>query len=388
MVESQPAKLDPSFMGELKRLGAFDISACFSCGNCTAICPLSSGATSFPRKLISYAQLGLERKIIETPDMWLCDYCGECSRTCPRQAEPSEFMMALRRFAVSRYSPTPLSRKLFTSKPFFAAFLIVTALIPLGLMATFHGPLDPPSATMFTFLPEYWIHYAGIALGAAIAVAMVVGVARMYLHISSGVGLAMEAEGAKKRPGARAWLRELAATVFKESLVQYRSSRCEEGTSLLARLGSRWLTHMAIFWGFLGLLVSTALRFLVYPTNGATVPVTDPVRLLGTISGLLLSYGTLYMMVSRARKSTVSTSHTQFTDWIFLGLLFLSGASGFFLEAIAYSGPLLMTQAALAAHLVVVFELLVTAPFTKFAHVFYRPLAIWVSRAHGYVEPQ
>ena len=385
---TQVPKVDPNFMKRLKEMGAFDISACFSCGNCTAICPLSSGSTAFPRRLITYAQLGLEKKVLESPDMWLCDYCGECSRTCPRQAEPSEFMMALRRFAVSKYSPTALSRMLFTSKISFAAFLLVAALVPLGLMAGFHGPVDPPTAQMFAFLPEYWIHYAGIALGLGIGLATIIGLARMYRFISPGVKSATEGGPGQTPPGVGAWARELFYTVFKESLVQYRSAKCEAGPSLRARLGSRWLTHMTIFWGFAGLLLSTTLRFLVYPTNGASVPLTDPVRMLGTVSGALLSYGTLVMMVSRARKSTISTRHTQFTDWAFLVLMFLSGVTGFVLETAAYAGTGTWVDAALAVHLLVVFELIVTAPFTKFAHVFYRPIAIWVSRTYRYLDPR
>ena len=198
MAQTQAARVDPGFMKGLKKLGAFDIDACFSCGNCTAICPLSSETSAFPRRLISYAQLGLEGKLLESPDMWLCDYCGECSRTCPRQAEPSEFMMALRRFAVSRYTPTPLSRTLFTSKPFFATFLLLTALVPLALIAVLHGPTDPPSFQMFGFMPEYWIHYAGIALGLGVAAAMLVGLLRMYRLVSPGIRSAVEGNPGRK----------------------------------------------------------------------------------------------------------------------------------------------------------------------------------------------
>ena len=89
MAQVQVLRSDPALVKRLKKFGAFDVEACFDCGNCTAVCPLSNGKTAFPRKMITYAQQGLEGKLLGTPDMWLCDYCGECTKTCPRQAQPS-----------------------------------------------------------------------------------------------------------------------------------------------------------------------------------------------------------------------------------------------------------------------------------------------------------
>jgi len=367
-------------MKTLKNFGAFDVSACFNCGNCTATCPLSTASTAFPRKMITYAQLGLEEKLLQSPDMWLCDYCGECSKTCPRQAEPSEFMMAVRRFAVSKYTPTPVSRMIFSSKTFTLLFMTVMALIPIGLFATLQVPSGPQSANMFSFIPESWIHYSGIAVGLVVALAVLVGVVRMYRRVTTGLR-----EAGQTGPGPKEWARQLVPTVFKESLIQSRSEECKTSPTLGERLTGRWFNHMTIFWGFLGLLVSTGLRFLVVPTNGSVVPLTDPVRVLGTASGILLTYGTLTMMAERLRKSEISTRYTLFTDWVFLVLLVLTGITGFFLEAFSYGSVAWLTDYALAAHLVVVFELLILAPFTKFAHAIYRPFAIWISRAYHHI---
>ena len=374
---AQTLQVDPRLMKTLKKFGAFDVSACFNCGNCTATCPLSTNSTAFPRRMITYAQLGLEGKLLESPDMWLCDYCGECSKTCPRQAEPSEFMMAVRRFAVSKYTPSPISRMIFSSKAFTLLFMGVMAFIPIGLLATLQSPSGPRASSMFSFIPEIWIHYSGVGVGLAVGLAVAVGVVRMYSRITSG----LRSEG-KKAPGAREWIRQLVPTVFKESLIQSRSEDCKKDQSIRGKLTGRWFNHMVIFWGFLGLLVSTGLRFLLVPTNGSLVPLTDPVRLLGTASGILLIYGTIAMIVERGSKSDVSTRHTLFTDWVFLALLLLAGLTGFVLEAFGYGSAPRATDYALAGHLVVVFELLILAPFTKFAHMIYRPFAIWISRAY------
>jgi len=380
-IQRQVLRSDPVLVGRLKKLGAEKIGICFNCGNCTAVCPLSSEFSNFPRKLITYAQLGLEGKILESPDMWLCNYCGECSKTCPRQAEPAESMMAFRRLAISRYTPTPLSRRIYESRSFALVFMAFVALVPLGLIAGLSGPIDLQSVRMFTFLPEVWIHNIGIALGIVVFGAMIFGLARMYTMISKGIP--KEHADGKPKSG---WFRELVTTVFKESLVQDRLSKCEDSAATWRdRLNTRWFTHMTIVWGFLGLLASTMLRFVAFPTNGQTVPLTDPIRFLGTISGLLLMYGASKAILSRMRKSDTSTEHTHFTDWTFLGLLLLAGLTGFVLEAAGYSSEPGLVYSALVVHLVVVFELLVMAPFSKFAHALYRPLAIWVSRTRHYI---
>jgi quinone-modifying oxidoreductase, subunit QmoC len=372
---------DPTLIRKVKKLGAKNIGVCFNCGNCTAICPLSSESSNFPRKLITYTQLGLEKKLLESPDIWLCNSCGECSKTCPRQADPTETVMALRRFAISKYVPTPLSLKIYESRYFAILFMAIAALVPISLIASLSGPTNLQITKMFTFLPEFWIHNIGIAVGIVVFGAVLFGLAREYLMISKGIPT-KHLEGERKSP----WFKELITTVFKESLVQYRLSKCDDSVPTWKdRLNTRWFTHMTMVWGFLGLLVSTMLRFVAFPTNGQTVPITDPIRLLGTISGLLLIYGASRTILNRLKRADIATTHSYFTDWVFLTLLLLSGLTGFILEAADYTGPPLVVYWALAVHLIVVFELLIMAPFSKFAHALYRPLAIWVSRTRHYI---
>ena len=55
-------RVDPQFLTEMKKYGAVNVEKCFNCGNCTAICPLSTSSETFPRRLIRYAQLGLKEQ--------------------------------------------------------------------------------------------------------------------------------------------------------------------------------------------------------------------------------------------------------------------------------------------------------------------------------------
>jgi hypothetical protein len=48
-----------------------------------------------------------------------------------------------------------------------------------------------------------------------------------------------------------------------------------------------------------------------------------------------------------------------------------------------YTGSNSASYTLYAFHLIVVFDLIVLAPFTKFAHALYRPLAIWMNDVAG-----
>jgi hypothetical protein len=135
-------------------------------------------------------------------------------------------------------------------------------------------------------------------------------------------------------------------------------------------------------WGFLGLFLATALDYLlellaIRPT-GTWVPLWDPIRLLGTISGIFLIYGSTVAILKRLRKEDEASAISTPSDWVFLALIWLSGMTGFVLEVSIYlPKPAAWSYWMLLAHLVVVGDLLLLAPFTKFAHAIYRPLALY-----------
>ncbi len=155
------ALVDIDLLTDLQRYGAADVSACFSCGNCTATCPLVSNDSTFPRRMIRYAQVGMRDQLLSSKELWTCYACGECSETCPTQAEPSEFMAAARRYAIANYDRTGLARTMYT-RP------IVGTLIAVALAAFFalfmyagHGPQSAESLDIFGFIPEELIHDLG-----------------------------------------------------------------------------------------------------------------------------------------------------------------------------------------------------------------------------------
>jgi nitrate reductase gamma subunit len=145
----------------------------------------------------------------------------------------------------------------------------------------------------------------------------------------------------------------------------------------------KWFIHGSIMWGFLGLFLATALDYLLelleVKATGTWVPIWYPVRLLGTLAGISLMYGTTTAIIKRLLKVDEGSTHSTPSDWAFLILLWLGGLTGFLLEIALYlPQPHAWSYWMLLAHVVVVAELLILLPFTKFAHAIYRTVALYL----------
>ena len=95
--------LDPHFKFELaSRPGGENIKACFSCGTCTATCPVSQIDTDFnPRQIIRQVLLGLRDEVLSSPVIWRCVQCYGCYAKCPQNVKFREVIKALREMAVA-----------------------------------------------------------------------------------------------------------------------------------------------------------------------------------------------------------------------------------------------------------------------------------------------
>jgi len=136
-----------------------------------------------------------------------------------------------------------------------------------------------------------------------------------------------------------------------------------------------WFVHWSIMWGFIGLVVATVLDFIF--KDPATV-MWLPSRILGTVTGILLMYGTTLAMIYRIRKITKSYADSKLADWAFLIFLWVAGFTGFWLEIAVMSGEHeLINQIVFFIHTVISMELIIFFAYSKFAHAVYRPLALY-----------
>jgi nitrate reductase gamma subunit len=142
---------------------------------------------------------------------------------------------------------------------------------------------------------------------------------------------------------------------------------------------ARWIAHLAMFWGFLGLAVTTTLDEIVNPA-AAPLELTSPIRILGNISGVLFVAG---VSVSIGRRLFVPSvrENSNLGDFVFLLLLFLTGVSGFTTEIFSDLNVVFPDGFSYWFHIILVTALLASAPFSKFVHAIGRPILLLVKRS-------
>ncbi len=355
-------RVDPNLHRHLKQFGASDLDVCFNCGNCTAICPLSTEGSSFPRRMIHYAQVGLKDRLLHSVDPWLCYYCGECSETCPREADPGEIMMATRRYLTSQYDWTGLSKKLYLSKAWEVGAILVVGLVVVLLFALLHGPVVTERVELNTFAPAKWVEIGDWIMAALLSFFLLTNAYRMTRHV-------MSTDRGQKVPF---WLFITQIPTFiVHFATQMRWRQCSEDHT-------RWLKHFLLVSGYLTMLVLVVV-FLRWFQTDEVHPFYHPQRILGYYATAVLLYVTVDFMIGRRKKTDQIHKFSHSTDWLFLVLLFLAALTGIAVHILRLAGLPLATYVMYVVHMAVAVPMLVVeVPFGKWAHLFYRPLAMYL----------
>jgi len=113
MIDSKT--LDPNFKFIIaSEPGGENIKKCFSCGTCTAGCPVREVTDRYnPRRIIRMAILGLKKEVLSGPFIWLCSSCYTCFERCPQNVKIPELMNAIKNIAVREgYLPSSLRNQL------------------------------------------------------------------------------------------------------------------------------------------------------------------------------------------------------------------------------------------------------------------------------------
>jgi ferredoxin/nitrate reductase gamma subunit len=374
-------RVDPGIAYELKDFGAAEAEKCISCGNCTAICSLSSNEDPFPRRMIRLAQLGMKDELLASKELWLCYNCGNCSETCPQEAEPANLMAAARCYTVSNYAPFKIG-SLFCKSPFLGNFVAVLMVLFFGIfMYSERQRMATDALKLFGFIPYTFIHDTGVAALLIIGLVSLWAIFRMISRILHFNGFPYR--NLVRGSGVN-WLQALWEAAVVQSLGQKRyRHECKSSKDSPVWYLSKWFAHAATMWGFLGLLLATVLDYLLdiigIKAIGTFVPLWYPTRLVGTLSGVLFMYGIFLLMSSRLRTTEKAYAFSRSSDWLFLILLCLSGATGFITEIALYlPGAPAWGYWMFIFHVSVSITLILLLPFTKFAHAIYRVVALYI----------
>jgi hypothetical protein len=208
------------------------------------------------------------------------------------------------------------------------------------------------------------IHNVGVLIGAFVILAV------LYEFIRWRGVLSPIAKGF--RLGAGRWLNIFVGTIANDVVYQQISQKCPD---------RKWFAHSLVFWGFLLLSASTTLNYVTNP-GGSPLALTNAVRILGNLGGLML-LGGLVIVLLRISTDQSKREVTFGADYLFIGLLLLATATGFLSEFAGEFDAAEWIFGIYAVHLVSSAALLILAPFTRFIHAFGRPV---IRLAERYLE--
>lgn len=343
------AKINPAFGKELKKFGAYDFSACYNCGNCTAVCSLSTEGDSFPREMVRLSALGLEDEIKASLKPWQCYYCGECSTYCPQEANPGELMMSLRRYLTSKYDWTGLSGLLYKSLPLsLAAFVL-----------TFTGVMLYAMQHQFNLahLMEVGHLFEMIAIGMVGVVILLPNIARMWYFTIL-------------KPGVKAPLLKYIKSMgelFVHMFTQKRALGCDDNQF-------RWFEHFILVLAYLSLLFTTV--FLDWFSTESLF-----VHVLGYVLSGLVFIITVDFVRHRIKKTHAVTKSSQPSDWFFVVWLLLMGLTAFLVKFFQDMSWLETNKWLYVFHFTILVQwALIIVPFGKWTHFLYRSFAMYFEK--------
>ena len=376
MSEPYRVKPDGEFLREILARGGKDLKKCFQCATCSVVCQLSADARPFPRKEMIWAQWGLRDRLLADPDVWLCHQCNDCTTRCPRGARPGDVLAAVREQGVIHYAFPAFFAK-WANRPVFLPLMLLLPASLLALALAARDPLGnalgltehPAQGMQYARLFPHWLligfftFFSGLAFVAAAS-----GIARFWKAMRA----ADPSPGAAPQGG-------LAGSVLrtvKSVLAHGKFTECGDRRS-------RYLAHLGAFYGFVLLLLVTfwaiVVLYVINPLSSSPLlyPFAwwNPVKILANLGALGLIAGCLLAIRDRLSGTKDAPASTSF-DWTFVWMLLGVGATGLATEVLRWAELQGAGYTVYFVHLMLVFALLIYLPYSKFAHVVYRTVAL------------
>ncbi len=148
----------------------------------------------------------------------------------------------------------------------------------------------------------------------------------------------------------------------------------------------RW-GHFALMWGFVGAAVTSAIAIPYLYQDTALfswipfeytypVPILHPLKWLGNLSAIALVVGGALLYLNRQNAEDKRVGATTAFDRFFLWNVIAVIVTGVLTELFRFVTPPVVGSVTYLVHLAVVLTLFMTFPYSKFAHLIYRTLAM------------
>lgn len=335
---------------------------CYQCATCSGVCELAPSEAPFPRQQMLWAQWGMVDRLAADPAVWLCHQCNDCTVRCPRDAQPGDVLQALRSVIIERLSfPRAFGRLVAGARaswPILLGVPIAFWIVLLGVTGHLAIPAGLEAGWGYDALvPHAFIYGVFFPVAAWTLIAMWVGGRRHWKLMGAHT------------PREGSFLADLVPSVG-EIAIHSRFSSCD--TAAPRRLG-----HLLLLWGFVGAAITSALLIVAMYVQGLHMPLelTHPYKILGNLSAALLVAGGAILVGNRIGDPKVAGRSHAF-DIFFLGVVVLVIVTGLVVEGARLADAPAVALWTYIVHLGSVMCLFLTFPYSKFAHMVYRTLAM------------
>jgi quinone-modifying oxidoreductase subunit QmoC len=377
---------DLEFIREVKSAGGATLKKCYQCATCSTVCNISPENKPFPRKEMLMASWGRSDELMKDPDVWLCHQCNDCTTYCPRGARPGDVLAAVRAFAYKHFAfPSFMGKALATPKA-----LPWLLLVPLTLMIACIVLTAPRTADgNFVFLESSVVDFNLFLPHSSVDALFVFGNILIFILAATGFVRFWRMLDSKGGGTRMPFVRGVVLTL-KEVFAHSKFKECDANHP-------RAIAHMLVLFGFIGAMITTALVLVfvfiphylellgidvVHPFFHVPINLPHPVKFLGAFSGLAILIGCLMLLYRRwTNKDEVGANG--YADQLFLYVMFLTGLTGMTSWGTRVLGIPMFSYANYFIHILCVYFLLWYMPYSKFAHMFYRGLAIVHARCNG-----
>ena len=374
MANSTWVEPDVQFVKQLKAMGGETLKKCYQCATCSVVCPISPDERPFPRKEMIAAQWGLKDKLVGNMDVWLCHHCNDCSTYCPRGARPGDVLNAVRAYSIRSYAWPQFFGRIVPDPRFWWLLLAIPVVIFLFILGvTGHLKIPEGEIEFAKFFPTLLVDIIFVPL-ATFWVPLVFGIG--IYRLLSDIHKNAVAEGKAKRKDFNVpdYIKSVICTI-PTILRHSKFSECSQNKD-------RYLSHILVFFSFLGLFVVTNIFFVALYILQVPGPysMANPVKVLANVSGIALIVGALLMINNRLKDKGENIGKGSYYDWSLLILVLALGVTGMLSELTRLAHLPIIAYPMYFTHLVFVFCLFAYLPFSKLAHLVYRTLAMAYSR--------